>query len=134
VGAVPKRAVDVFVAVDNRPQVLACIAPGQNSLQAANAIGLGKHQLIASGPGGTIIRGPGDPKTVEKTAQDNGIKLCFPPEPDFRMNKAPLTPFRGHDHKAHEHSGRGPHEHDAPDPPLDWGVTPPEFTIRWEAR
>jgi len=132
VGAAPKAPVDVFVAVDSTPQVLACIAPGQNPAQAANALGLANHQQIATGPEGTIIRAPGDAKTVEKLAKDKGVKTCFPTEPDYCTIMTPLTPFRGHDHKSHVQSGLHPHAHQPVDLPLDWGVTPPETAIRWE--
>ena len=97
----------------------------------AMALGLGGHQLLATGATGTIVRAPGDAKTIEKTAQDKGVNLCFV-EPDYCTIMTPLTPFRGHDHKAHEHSGRGPHEHDGPDPPWTWGVIPPEIVVRLE--
>lgn len=132
VGAAPKPPVDVFVAVDNTPQVLACIAPGQNPVEAANALGLANHQQIATGPEGTIIRAPGDAKSVAKMAQQKGIKTCFPPEPDYCTIMTPLTPFRGHDHKEHLQSGLHPHAHQPVDLPLDWGVTPPETAIQWE--
>jgi hypothetical protein len=130
VGAAPKQPVDVFVAMDNREQTNVGILPGQDPKEAAKALG---GMILATGPQGAIISTVGDPETIKKKAQEIGLQTNFV-EKNFRMNKAPLTPFRGHDHKAHEHSGRGPHDHDAPDPPLDWGVTPPEFTIRWEAR
>jgi hypothetical protein len=132
VGAAPKPPVEVFIAVDNTPQVLACIAPGQNPAQAANALGLANHQQIASGPEGTIVRAPGDPKTVEKAAKEKGVKMCHPPENDKCTIMTPLTPFRGHNHKDHMHSDGHPHSHQPVDLPLDWGVTPPETIIRWE--
>jgi hypothetical protein len=50
------------------------------------------------------------------------------------MIMTPLTPFRGHDHEEHMRSGRGEHDHHAPDPPWSWGVTPPETEIYWEGR
>jgi hypothetical protein len=133
VGAVPKTPTEVYVAVDNRPEVLTCISPGQDTQVALNALGLGKKfQTLMSGPTGTIVKSFGDAKTIEKNAQAKGVNLCFKPENDYCTIMTPLTPFRGHDHEAHKHSGRGPHEHDGPDPPLDWGVTPPEIVVRWE--
>lgn len=134
VSAVPRAATDVYVAVDNRPQVNVCIPAGQNPQETASALGLSEHQVLATTPAGTVIRAPGDPKTIEKTAQDNGVKLCFQPEPDFCTIMTPLTPFRGHDHEAHVQSGRGVHDHEGPDPSWDWGVTPPETVIRWEVK
>ena len=130
-GALPGTPTDIFVAVDNRPQTNVCVPAGQNPHETASALGLSGQQVIASTSAGTIIRAPGDPKTIEKKAQETGVSTCFA-ESDFCTIMTPLTPFRGHDHKAHERSGRGPHEHDAPDPPLDWGVTPPEMVIRLE--
>jgi len=133
VGAAPKTPTEVFVAVDNRLEVLACISPGQDPREAINALGLGKkYQMLVSGPTGTIVKGVGDAKTVEKNAQAKGVNLCFKPENDYCTIMTPLTPFRGHDHKAHEQSGRGPHDHDGPDPGPDWGVTPPKIVVRLE--
>jgi len=117
--------------VDNRPQVNVCIPPGKDADTELIALELGNAQVVATGATGTIVRAPGDAKTIEKTAQDKGVNLCFV-EPDFCTIMTPLTPFRGHDHKAHERSGRGPHEHDAPGLPWTWGVAPPETVIRWE--
>ncbi len=133
VGAAPKTPTEVYVAVDNRPEILTCISPGQDTLAALNALGLGKkYQTLMSGPTGTIVKSLGDAQTIEKNAQAKGINLCFKPENNYCTIMTPLTPFRGHDHKAHEHSGRGPHDHDAPDPGPDWGVTPPEIVVRLE--
>jgi hypothetical protein len=126
IGALPKESTEMFAFVDNRPGVLACIATGQNPREAAIALGLGEHQLIASGPTGAIIRAPGDPETVNRLAQQRKITLCFPAEIDVCIIMTPLTPFRGHNHELHLGAL---HEHDAPDPPLDWGVTPPETVI-----
>ena len=132
VGALPSREpTEVFVAVDNRPEVVACISAGQNATDAANAIGMGNHDVVASDDTGTIIKGKGDPQTVAKNAQDKKITMCFPPEPDFCSIYTPLTGFRGHDHAKHLHSGKGIHEHEAPDPPLTWGRNPPRTVIRW---
>jgi hypothetical protein len=128
VGAVPRETTEMFAFVDNRPGVLACIASGQNLVETASAIGLASHQFVASSPTGTIIRGPGDPETVNRLAQQRRITLCFPAESDVCIIMTPLTPFRGHNHEAHQGAV---HEHDAPDPPLDWGVTPPETVVRF---
>lgn len=132
VPAFAAQATDVSIAVDNRPQVNVCIPPGQNPQEVANALGIGEHQLVASGPNGTIIRAPGDAKTIEKTAQEKGVNLCFV-ETDFCMIMTPLTPFRGHDHEAHHKAGKPVHGHEPHDPGPDWGVTPPMTAIRWEA-
>ena len=132
VGALPPREpTEVFVAVDNRPEVVACISAGQNANDAASAIGMGAHDVVASDSGGTIIKGKGDPQTVAQNAKDKNIKMCFQPEPDFCSIYTPLTGFRGHDHAKHVHSGKGIHEHEAPDPPLTWGRNPPRTVIRW---
>ena len=128
VGAAPKAPTDVSVPVDNREQTNVGILPGQDPQEAAKALG---GTILAAGPQGAIISVVGDPKTIEKIVQEIGLKTIFV-EKNFCTIMTPLTPFRGHDHKAHEHSGRGPHEHDAPDPSLDWGVTPPEIVVRLE--
>ncbi|MDP2734616.1 MAG: hypothetical protein Q8P12_00225, partial [bacterium] len=132
VSAVPRAPTEVFALVDNRPQVNVCIPAGRNPQEAASVLGLSKHQVLATTPTGTIVRAPGNSKTVEKIAKEKGIDLCFV-ESDYCMIMTPLTPFRGHDHKAHVQSGREPHDHDGPDPPWNWGVKPPETVIRWKA-
>jgi len=131
VGALPQKPVDFFVALDNQPQVNVCIPAGKDVHTELIAMGLGNAQVLATTPTGTVARAPGDAKTVEKIAKEKGIDLCFV-ESDFCTIMTPLTPFRGHDHQAHEQSGRGPHEHDAPDPGPDWGITPPEIVVRLE--
>jgi len=132
VGALPKKPVDFFVAVNNQPQTVACISDGLTAEDSRRLKAMLNHAVLASTPGGTLIRSPQSAETIERAAKENGLSLCFKPEPDFCTIMTPLTPFRGHDHKAHEHSGRGPHEHDASDLPLDWGVTPPEIVVRLE--
>ena len=122
------RAEEVSVPVDNREQTNVGILPGQDAKEAAKALG---GTILATGPQGAIISTVGDPKTIEKKAQEIGLKTNFV-EKNFCTIMTPLTPFRGHDHKAHELSGRGVHEHDAPDPGPDWGITPPEIVIRLE--
>jgi hypothetical protein len=89
--------------------------------------------IISDGPSGTISNVKGSPQTVEKKAKEQKVKLCWV-EINYCTIFTPLTSFRGHDHKAHVDSGRGQHDHDAPDPPWDWGITPPETVIRWEAK
>jgi hypothetical protein len=131
IGALPKTPTEMFAFVDNRPGVLACIAIGQNPREAANAIGLESYQVVATGPTGTIIRAPGDPETVNRLAQQRRITLCFPAESDVCMIMTPLTAFRGHNHEAHIQSNRAIHDHEAPDPPWEWGVTPPETVVRF---
>lgn len=131
----PQQPQEVFIAVDNRPQALVCIADGQNVDQATNTLGITESEVVASTPGGgTVVRTPSDPKTIDKTAAEKGVKLCFPTEGDFCTIMTPLTPFRGHDHAAHLRSGRGVHDHDGPNPPLTWGVTPPTPVIRLAPR
>jgi hypothetical protein len=130
--AVPKETTDMFVSVNNQPEIVACIAPGQNAREAANRLGLGQHQLIAAGPAGTIIRAPGNAETVNRRAAEQRITLCFPAEADVCIIMTPLTAFRGHNHEAHIQSNRAVHDHEAPDPLWEWGVTPPETAIRWD--
>jgi hypothetical protein len=130
----PQQPVDVYVAVDNRPKVNVCIAQGQNPDDAVNKLGLDEPQTVVQTPDGTVVQTTTDAQTVEKAAKDKKVQLCFRPEGDFCLIFTPLTAFRGHDHGAHQHAGRGPHDHDAPDPPLTWGVTPPTpvFTLEPE--
>jgi hypothetical protein len=89
--------------------------------------------VIADGPAGTISHVQDSPQTVEKRAKEKGVKPCWI-EINFCVIFTPLTAYRGHDHAAHVDSGRGQHDHDAPDPSWDWGVTPPDTVIRWEAK
>jgi hypothetical protein len=93
---------------------------------------LEQHQLIAAGPAGTIIRAPGNAETVNRRAAEQRITLCFPAEADVCIIMTPLTAFRGHNHEAHIQSNRAVHDHEAPDPLWEWGVTPPETAIRWD--
>jgi hypothetical protein len=130
--SLPGEPADVYVSVDNRPEVLACIVSGQNPDETATALGFAEHQLVARSPAGIIIRGPGDPETVNRLAQQRKITLCFPAEANVCMIMTPLTAFRGHNHEAHIQSNRAIHDHEAPDPPWEWGVTPPETAIRWD--
>ena len=120
--------IEVSVPVDNREQTNVGIPPGQDAKEAAKALG---GMILATGPQGAIINTVGDPKTIEKKAQEIGLKTDFV-EKNYCTIMTPLTPFRGHDHKAHEQSGRGVHDHDAPDPGPDWRITPPEIVIRLE--
>ena len=89
--------------------------------------------IIADGPAGTISNVKGNPQTVEKIAKEKGVKPCWV-EVNYCIIFTPLTAYRGHNHDAHVHSGRDQHDHDAPDPSWDWGITPPETVIRWEGR
>jgi hypothetical protein len=122
---------EVTVAIDNRPEAVVNICPGQNVQDAATKIGLGAHEVVAKDDTGTIIKGRGDPKAVAQAAQMQNVKLCFQPEDDFCTIYTPLTAYRGHDHSQHIHSGAAVHNHEAPDPPLSWGVNPPKTVIRW---
>jgi Skp family chaperone for outer membrane proteins len=132
-GAMAPAPRDGYAIVDNRPQALACIAPGQDVGKAINQLGIQDGRVVADTPAGTVVRTPTDAKTIEKTAKEKNITLCFPPEGDFCTIMTPLTPFRGHDHAAHERSGRLTHDHDGPNPDLDWGVEPPVPTITLES-
>jgi len=121
---------DVTVVVNNRQTALICIPPGADAATVAAALGLADYQVIATTATGTIIAAYGDPQTIEAEARKKGIPLCFV-EINFCVIKAPLTAFRGHQHKAHP---GGIHNHDAPDPPWSWSVTPPEPVVSWGGR
>jgi hypothetical protein len=109
-----------------------CISPGQDVANAVASMGLSNARVVASTATGTVVRTETDAKTAEKAATDKNVKTCFKPEPDYCLIFTPLTKFRGHDHAAQEADhGRGPHDHDGPDPPLAWGVTPPIPAWRW---
>ena len=127
----PSTPTEVTVAIDNRPEAVVNICPGQNVQDAANRIGLAQHEVVAKDDTGTIIKGQGDPKAVAQAAQSQNVKLCFQPEEDFCTIYTPLTAYRGHDHSKHVHSGAAVHNHEAPDPPLSWGLNPPKTIIRW---
>lgn len=130
---VPKPPTEVFVAVDNRPKINVCIAPGQDPKEATAALGLENPQIVAStATDGTMVQTTTDAKTVDKTAQDRGVKLCFASESDFCTIMTPLTSFRGHDHS--KHMGPDVHDHHGPDPPFSWGVTPPTPVLRLRGR
>jgi hypothetical protein len=127
----PGAPVDMTVVVDSRPTILICILPGVEPDTVAAALGLADYQVIATTATGTIIAAYGDPQTIDEAeARDKGIPLCFV-EINFCVIKAPLTAFRGHEHKAHP---GGIHNHDAPDPPWSWSVTPPEPVVSWGGR
>ena len=123
-------SVDMTVVVDNRSKVMICIPPGVDPVKVATALGLTEHRVIAKASTGTIIMTPGDLQAIEAKAKEKGIALCFV-EIDFCMIMTPLTAFRGHDHQAHR---GGLHDHDAPDPPWTWSVTPPEPVVSWGGR
>lgn len=89
--------------------------------------------VIADGPAGTVSTVKDSAESVARRAKEQGVNLCWV-ETNFCNIFTPLTAYRGHDHAAHVHSGRAEHDHDAPDPSWDWGVTPPETVIRWEAK
>lgn len=109
-----------------------CISPGQDVGKAVASMGLSNAQVVASTTAGTVVRTETDAKTAEKAAKDKNVKTCFKPEPDYCLIFTPLTKFRGHDHAMHDADpNRGPHDHDGPDPPLTWGVTPPTTSWRW---
>jgi len=125
VGAVPQRTVpqqptEVAVLVDNDQGSNVCVDGGD-----ASALG---GQVLGSGPGGTIVNTPMNPQTVERVAKEKGLRICWI-EINYCMIMTPLTPFRGHVHGDHG-PGKSIHDHDAPDPPLNWGVIPPATVIR----
>jgi len=121
---------DITVIVNNRPKTLVCILPGDNVEKVAAALGLADYEVVAQTGTGTVIAAYGDPQTIEAEAKAKRIPLCFV-EINFCVIKAPLTAFRGHQHKAHP---GGIHNHDAPDPPWSWAVTPPEPVVSWGGR
>jgi len=125
-GSQPVSA-DLTVLVDNRPRILICIPPSADVAKVATALGLAEHDVVAQLPTGTVIAAYGDPQTIEAEAKAKRIPLCFV-EIDYCVIKTPLTAFRGHEHRAHP---GGLHAHDAPDPPWDWGVTPPVPVVSW---
>ena len=131
-GMVVPEEKHVTIPIDDRPQYAVCIDQGQDAQAAMGQLGITEGSVVASADGQTVVRTPTDPKTVEKNAKDKNIKLCFPIEDDFCVIMTPLTKFRGHEHARHLHSGRAVHDHDAPDPPLDWGRDPPETIIELE--
>jgi len=114
---------EVAIAVNDQQGSNVCVQPGQDASQ------IGGH-VIASGPSGTIINSPQTVDVIVRIAKEKGITLCWV-EVNFCTIYTPLTAYRGHDHFKHSHSGRDLHNHDAPDPPWSWGVTPPETVIRW---
>jgi len=122
--------VDITVTVDNRLTVLICIPPGDDPAKVTAALGLADYEVVAQISTGTVIAAEGDPQVIDAKAKDKGINLCFV-EINFCVIKAPLTAFRGHQHKAHP---GGIHNHDAPDPPWSWAVTPPESVLSWEGK
>jgi len=121
---------NMTVAVDNRLTVLICIPPGANAAEVAAALGLQNYGVLAKTSTGTIIIAPGDSKAVEAQAKEKGIDLCFL-EINYCMIMTPLTAFRGHVHELHR---GGLHDHDAPDLPWSWAVTPPESVLSWEGQ
>ncbi len=122
----PEPPTEVAIHVGNDQGSNACVEGGD-----ASALG---GQVIGDGPGGTIINSPLSPQTIERIAKEKGIKLCWV-EVNYCTIYTPLTAYRGHKHVDHvAEDGRYLHDHDAPDPPLDWGVTPPQTVIRLEER
>ena len=121
---------DLTVVVENRQTALICILPGDDVEKVAAALELADYEVVAQISTGTVIAAEGDPQVIEAKAKEKGIALCFV-EINFCVIKAPLTAFRGHQHKAHP---GGIHNHDAPDPPWSWSVTPPEPVVSWGGR
>jgi len=121
---------NIPVLVDNQQTALICIQPGHNAANVATALELANHQVIATTGTGTVIAAHGDPKTIETRARAKRIDLCFV-EINYCMIMTPLTAFRGHVHELHR---GGLHDHDAPDLPWSWAVTPPEPVVSWGGR
>jgi hypothetical protein len=111
---------EMTVVVENRQGTIVCLPKGKT------VPGL-DGEVIAEGPTEVLVATSKSPEEVQRLAKASGVTLCFV-EIDFCVIKTPLTAFRGHEHRAHP---RGLHRHDAPDPPWDWGVTPPEPVVAW---
>jgi hypothetical protein len=127
VGALPRKPVEFALALNNQQGTIACVPQGYDPSPFKPTSVLGSDQ------NGTVFVTNMTPQEVEAAAKEMGLNLClsFKPEVNACNIKAPLTAFRGHDHKAH----RGAlHDHDAPDPPWNWGMTPPEMVITWEIK
>ena len=118
-GSQPVSA-DMTVVVPNRPGTIVCLPKG------ATVTGL-DGEVIAEGPTEVLVATSKSPEEVQRLATASGVTLCFV-EIDYCVIKTPLTAFRGHEHKPHP---GGLHAHDAPDPPWDWGVTPPVPVVSW---
>ena len=117
---------NMTVAMDNRLKVLICLRHGADPAKVAAALGLGPYGVIAMTATGTILLAPGDPQALAAKAQGHP-DVCFV-ETNYCMIMTPLTAFRGHVHELHR--GRL-HDHDAPDPPWSWSLTPPEPVVSW---
>jgi hypothetical protein len=111
---------EMTVVVESRPATIVCLPKG------AKIAGL-NGEVIAEGPAEVLVATSKTPEEVQKLATASGVTLCFV-EIDFCVIKTPLTAFRGHVHTVHP---AGLHNHDAPDPPWDWAVTPPEPVVSW---
>jgi hypothetical protein len=120
-------SIDMRVTVPNPQTALVCILPGDDVEKVAAALELADYEVVAQISTGTVIAAEGVPQAIEAKAKEKRIPLCFV-EINFCVIKAPLTAFRGHEHRAHP---GGIHNHDAPDPPWSWAVTPPEPVVSW---
>jgi hypothetical protein len=118
-GSYPVSA-NITVAVENRQGTIVCLPKGKK------VPGL-DGEVIAEGPTEVLVATSKSPGEVQKLAKASGVTLCFV-EIDFCVIKTPLTAFRGHEHRVHP---GGIHNHDAPDPPWSWSVTPPEPVVSW---
>jgi hypothetical protein len=108
------------VVVENRQGTIVCLPKGKT------VPGL-DGEVIAEGPAEVLVVTSKSPEEAERLARASGVTLCFV-EINFCVIKTPLTAFRGHVHKVHP---GGIHNHDAPDPPWNWSVTPPEAVVVW---
>jgi hypothetical protein len=118
-GSSPVSA-EMTVMVENRQGTIVCLPKGKK------VSGL-DGEVIAEGPAEVLVVTTKSPEEVQTLAKASGVTLCFV-EIDFCVIKTPLTAFRGHVHELHRGSL---HNHDAPDPPWDWAVTPPEPVVVW---
>ncbi|MBI2360134.1 MAG: hypothetical protein HYV04_14765 [Deltaproteobacteria bacterium] len=133
--AAPAGTTNMFAIMDTRPKQNFCFdaEPSEVMDKFKLSLGLSPTWLGKIDGYGSMFNSPASPQQIQEAAKKSGLNFCMSfksPEPDYCSIFTPLTAFRGHDEKPHQ---GGPHDHDAPDPPLTWGVTPPETVIRWEA-
>ena len=134
VSEAPRTATETYVALNNKEQNLIGCDREMTPAETRQLFGdLGDGEILTKTGNATMISTTANLQTVQRTLQTRGLQQCFV-EKVLCMIMTPLTPFRGHDHEEHMRSGRGEHDHHAPDPPWSWGVTPPETEIYWEGR
>lgn len=128
----PQTATDVYVALNNQEKnIIGCEDRVMTPEETRQLFGdLGGGEVLTNTGNATMISTTANLQTIERTLGARGLsQRCFV-EKVVCLIMTPLTSFRGHNHEDHVHSGRADHDHHAPDPPWDWGVTPPETVIR----